>query len=194
MRPLSGAHEPDHSELLFLHALQALPSSDVSIVEGLLATCDSCRQEMETLRPLADAVMSAYTDLMRPSPSVWERLAARIAAEAPGDNGVLRPPPQWTEPDWKEVSPGISCKVLATDAEHDRVCMLVRLAPCTDYPPHRHAGVEELHMLRGELIVDGATFSPGQYRRKESGTVDRRVWTETGCTCILMTSRRDAIL
>ena len=29
--------------------------------------------------------------------------------------------------------------------------MLVRLAPGTDYPPHRHAGVEELHLLDGEI-------------------------------------------
>ena len=29
--------------------------------------------------------------------------------------------------------------------------MLVRLAPGAAYPPHRHAGVEELHLLEGEL-------------------------------------------
>ena len=30
--------------------------------------------------------------------------------------------------------------------------MLVRLAPGVDYPPHRHAAVEELHLLYGELL------------------------------------------
>jgi anti-sigma factor ChrR (cupin superfamily) len=72
--------------------------------------------------------------------------------------------------------------------------MLVRLAPGTDYPPHRHDGIEELHMLDGELIVDDQTFRPGDYRRAEAGTVDRRVWSQTGCTCVLITSVRDAIL
>jgi hypothetical protein len=42
-----------------------------------------------------------------------------------------RPPPalQWSEPEWEQVAPGIECKLLATDAERDRVSMLVRLAP-----------------------------------------------------------------
>ena len=89
---------------------------------------------------------------------------------------------------------GIFCKVLATDTERDRVSMLVRLAPGTDYPPHRHDGIEELHMLDGVLIVDDTTYHPGDYRRAEPGTVDHRVWSETGCTCVLVTSFRDAIL
>jgi anti-sigma factor ChrR (cupin superfamily) len=85
-------------------------------------------------------------------------------------------------------------KLLATDRVQHRVSMLVRLSPGTDYPPHRHEGVEELYMLDGELIVDDQRFYPGDYRRAELGSVDRRVWSETGCTCFLVTSFRDAIL
>ena len=72
--------------------------------------------------------------------------------------------------------------------------MLVRLAPGTDYPPHRHAGIEELHLLHGELLIDDKKFYPGDYIRAEPGTVDHRVWSETGCTCVLLTSTQDAIL
>jgi anti-sigma factor ChrR (cupin superfamily) len=96
--------------------------------------------------------------------------------------------------DWKDVAPGIACKLLATDTQKSRVSMLVRLAPGTDYPPHRHAGVEELYMLHGELIVDHEKFYPGDYRRTEAGVVDHRVWSETGCTCLLVISIHDVIL
>jgi putative transcriptional regulator len=72
--------------------------------------------------------------------------------------------------------------------------MLVRLAPGIDYPPHRHAGIEELHLLHGELIVDDRKLHAGDYLRAEAGTVDHRVWSETGCTCVLITSFRDALL
>jgi anti-sigma factor ChrR (cupin superfamily) len=92
------------------------------------------------------------------------------------------------------VAPGVSCKLLETDPERGRVSMLVRLAPGTGYPPHRHAAVEELYLLYGELIVDDKTYHPGDYRRAEAGTVDHRVSSETGCTCLLMTSLHDAIL
>ncbi len=71
--------------------------------------------------------------------------------------------------------------------------MLVRLAQGTDYPPHRHAGVEELHLLHGELMVDDKKLYPGDYIRSEADSVDHLVWSETGCTCVLITSTKDAL-
>src|SRR6185503_12786239 len=125
--------------------------------------------------------------------SLWGRLAERIGAETVGEP---RPPSSrgWAEPEWKEVAPGISCKLLATDREHDRVSLLVRLAPRTDYPPHRHAGTEELHLLQGELMIGDRKLYPGDYNHAEAGSVDYRVWSETGCTCVLITSIHDALL
>jgi anti-sigma factor ChrR (cupin superfamily) len=73
------------------------------------------------------------------------------------------------------------------------VSMLVRLAPGTDYPPHTHAGVEELHLLQGELLIDTRKLLPGDYNRAEPGSSDKRVWSETGCMCVLMTSTKDAL-
>jgi len=61
---------------------------------------------------------------------------------------------------------------LAT-AEEDRVSMLVRLAPGAAYPPHRHAGIEELYLLDGELMIDDKTLHPGDYNRALPGTGDR---------------------
>jgi len=193
MSSASGKHRQDDSALLILYALQVLPASEVPVVEAHISACADCRQEMETLRPIIDSFVSWPTDVLRPSTSLWERLAQRIAAET-GGPPVLPAPVRWVEPEWKEVAPGIACKLLATDTARNRVSMLVRLAPGTHYPPHCHDGVEELHMLHGELIVDDKTFFPGDYRRAEAGSVDHRVWSETGCTCVLVTSFRDAIL
>ena len=68
-------------------------------------------------------------DVLRPSPSLWERLAVRIASEK-GEEPLLSSPPQgWAEPEWTEAAPGISVKLLATDTHENRVSMLVRLAP-----------------------------------------------------------------
>jgi hypothetical protein len=193
MSSASDRHGEGHSDLVLQHALRALPSSDVPLVEAQLAACADCRQEMEMLRPVLDSFVSWPTDVLRPSTSLWERLAERIATETGGEP-VAPAPTRWPEPEWKAVASGISCKLLATDTEKNRVSMLVRLAPGTDYPPHRHAGVEELHMLEGELIVDDERFYPGDYRRAEAGKVDRRVWSETGCTCVLITSLHDVLL
>jgi anti-sigma factor ChrR (cupin superfamily) len=101
--------------------------------------------------------------------------------------------PRWCEPEWEEVAPGISCKLLANNPRGDRVSMLVRLAPGVEYPPHTHSGTEELHLMQGELWVDERKLYPGDYNRAERGTSDRRVWSETGCTCLLITSPSDVL-
>ena len=129
---------------------------------------------------------------MRAHDVLWDRLAQHIAAEQSQKSlaSALRRPP---ESEWEEVASGISCKLLATDAEKDRVSMLVRLTPGTAYPPHRHAGVEELYLLDGDLMIDDKRLYPGDYNRAEPGTGDQHVWSETGCTGVLLTSTRDVL-
>ncbi len=184
--------EHDHVELTLLYALRALPAGEIGAVEDHLAACVECQQELAAVRPVIDALVSWPTDVLRPTGSLWDRLANRIAGET-GQAPVTPAPQRPAEPDWEEAAPGIFCKLLATDTQKERVSMLVRLAPGAAYPPHRHAGVEELHLLDGELIVDDKRFSPGDYYRAELGSADQLVWSETGCTCVLLTSTRDLL-
>ena len=192
MNSKSDQHDREHLDLVFLYALQSLPSSELPVVEAHISACAECRQEMETLRPIIGALVGWPTDVLRPSASLWDRLARRIAVET-GQEPVVPSPGRWAEPEWEEAAPGISCKLLATDTEKDRVSMLVRLAPGAAYPAHRHAGVEELHLLHGELMIDDKKLYPGDYIRAEADSVDHRVWSETGCTCVLLTSTRDVL-
>jgi len=188
----SGNHDQDHVERVSLYALQSLPAGEVPAVEAQIAACAECRQELDALRPVIGSFVSWPTDVLRPPTPLWNRLAQRIAADT-GQEPVAPAPRRPTEAEWEEVAPGISVKLLATDPENHRVSMLVRLAPGTDYPPHRHAGIEELHLLDGELMIDDRKLYPGDYSRAEAGSVDRRVWSETGCTCVLITSARDVL-
>jgi hypothetical protein len=120
------------------------------------------------------------------------RLSLRIAVESDGEP-VMPPAKTWREPQWDAVAPGIDCKLLAADADQHRVSMLVRLAPGASYPPHTHAGAEELHLLDGELWIDERKLCPGDYNFGQEGAGDDRVWSETGCTCVLITSTRDVL-
>jgi quercetin dioxygenase-like cupin family protein len=194
MSHAAARHDDQHLESVFMHALQALPATESRQVEAQIAECAECGREMQALRPIVSAFVSWPIDVLRPSRSLWDRLAQRIADETGSAPMSPAPAPRPTQPEWFDAAPGISCRVLATDTEKNRVSMLVRLAPGTDYPPHRHADVEELHLLHGVLIVDEKTLYPGDYLRSEPGTVDHRVWSETGCTCVLLTSIDDIIL
>jgi anti-sigma factor ChrR (cupin superfamily) len=137
-------------------------------------------------------VKSRDDSVLMPPAVLRDRLTRRIAAESGG-----QPPPAtlpWSEPPWYDVANGISVQMLAVDEAAGLVSMLVRLSPGGEYPPHTHAGVEELHLLDGELWIDDRKLLPGDYNRAEPGSGDKRVWSETGCTCVLITSTRDALL
>jgi hypothetical protein len=192
MNSNSGTHTQEHLDLVFLLALQALPPGEIASVEAQISSCADCRQEVETLRPIVHSFVGWSTDVLRPAESLWGRLAKRIASETATEPFV--PPLEAAlKPEWEEAAPGIHVKILARNAENDSVSMLVRLDPGTDYPGHTHAGIEQLHLLHGILKVDDRTLSPGDFLHSEPGSVDQRVWSETGCTCFLITSTKDAL-
>ena len=191
-----SGQDRDYLEMVFLHALGALAPNEIPLLQGHLSACATCREEMESLRPIVGAFVSWPTDVLRPPASLWDRLAQRIGAETgqePVRPMTTRPAKSKAESEWVEVAPGLSYRMLSADAEQDRVSLLVRLAPGTSYPAHTHAGVEELYLLAGELWIDDKKLLPGDYNRGEVGAADQRVWSETGCTCVLLTSTRDTL-
>ncbi len=188
----SRSHDERHVERVALYALRALPADEIVAVEAGIAACAGCRRELESLGPVVGSLVLWPTDVLRPPTPLWDRLADRIAAET-GQTPVPAPPRPPAEAEWREVAPGISVKLLTTDDDDHRVTLLVRLAPGTDYPPHRHAGSEELYLLDGELMINDRTLHPGDFSRAERGSVDRRIRSETGCTCVLITSADDVL-
>jgi putative transcriptional regulator len=180
------------TQLISAYALRSLPVDQAPALDAHLAACSECRSWLDALRPVVDSFAFWPTaDLFHPRDTLRLRLAERIAADT-GKEPVLSQT-GWTEPAWEQAAPGITVKLLATDAKHDRVSMLVRLAPGVEYPPHTHAGREELHLLDGELWIDERKLCPGDYNRAEKGTADKRVWSETGCMCLLITSTQDKL-
>ena len=182
----------ERSEVTCAYALQALPSGEIAAAEAHIASCPDCQRELESLRPVTDSFVAWPSDVLRPTTSLQARLARRIAEET-GGQPLPPPAPCWSEPEWEQVAPGIECKLLAADTERHRVSMLVRLAPGANYPAHTHADVEELHLLDGELWIDGRKLFPGDYNHGAPGASDQRVWSETGCTCLLVTSTDDIV-
>ena len=192
-QPRPSPNRCEQSGATCAYAAQALAPSESAAAEAHIAACPDCQRELASLRTVVDRFVTWPTDVLRPTAPLQARLALRIAEET-GKEPVLPPPaPRWAEPEWEEVAPGIECKLLAADTERDRVSMLVRLAPGASYPAHTHADVEELHLLDGELWIDERRLFPGHYNYGAPGAGDERVWSETGCTCLLVTSTNDIL-
>ena len=47
--------------------------------------------------------------------------------------------------------------------------------------------------LDGELWIDECKLLPGDYNYGAPGASDERIWSETGCTCVLVTSTNDLL-
>jgi quercetin dioxygenase-like cupin family protein len=193
MSSKTSTHSQEHLDLVYLFALRSLSPRERASVEAQILSCEDCQQEIETLWPIVSSFVGWSTDVLRPAESLWGRLATRIATESATQPYVPPPLEAPAKPEWEEAAPGIHVKILARNTEIDSVSMLVRLDPGIDYPAHRHAGTEELHLLHGILKVDERTLYPGDFIHNEAGSIDHRVWSETGCTCFLMTSTEDAL-
>ena len=182
----------EQAELTCAYAVQALAPADRAMAEAHISSCPHCQRELASLAPVADLLAVWPTDVLRPAADLRTRLAQRIGRTT----GTAPMPPVesgWAEPAWEAVAPGIECKLLASDDERQRISMLVRLAPGANYPAHTHAGVEELHLLDGELWIDSRKLLPGDYNYGAPGAADEIVRSDTGCTCVLITSVQDAL-
>src|SRR5262245_46229752 len=122
-RPHDIRHGAEHSERLFMYVLRVLPPSEERSLGAHISSCAECRVGMETLLLCAGSLVAWPTHVLKPSESLWPRLMERIGEEDEVPSGET----VWTEPPWETVAPGISCKILSTDLEHDRVSMLVSL-------------------------------------------------------------------
>jgi anti-sigma factor ChrR (cupin superfamily) len=182
-----------HSATTFAYAAQALAPHEAAAARTHLAACPDCQRELERLREVVQWLAAWPTDIVRPPASLQERLARRIAEDRASEPMAV-PAGRQSGQEWRQVALGIHCKLLANDSQRRRVSMLVRLAPGASYPPHTHAGVEELHLLDGELRIDERRLLPGDYHCAPAGSSDRRVFSGAGCTCLLVTSTQDILL
>ena len=187
-----------------LHALDALEPEEAAIFERHLAVCPLCRAETESLRRTADALLSQVP--ARPVPAgLRERLLSRVAA---GEVPATQPWKSWRAPAaaggvhllrsgdgaWEPTAvDGVEVRRLFVDPAADRVTMLVRMAPGTSYPPHRHGGAEECYVLEGDLNVGDTTMRVGDYQRADGGSRHGVQSTTGGCLLFIVSSLHDEL-
>jgi CheY-like chemotaxis protein len=81
-----------------------------------------------------------------------------------------------------------TARLLPVDDERDNLKVLTAILSERYRVLSYGCGAESLTAL------EAAKFYPGDYRRVEVGSLDHRVWSETGCTWVLVTSFHDVFL
>jgi anti-sigma factor ChrR (cupin superfamily) len=174
-------------QLAPLFALGALETDEARAFERhLTGGCSACSAELADLAPVVADLAHAAAP-RPPAPALRERVLGRIAALAAAGPEVaieiqgvhfLRTDGIVWEPG---SAAGVERKRLFTDAARNRTTTLIRVAPGASYPSHRHADIEEVYLLEGDLLVGGVLMRAGDYCRAEPDSVHEGVWSPSGC-------------
>jgi quercetin dioxygenase-like cupin family protein len=88
---------------------------------------------------------------------------------------------------------GVQIASLYIDRDRREAASMVKAEPGVLYPRHRHAGIEEIYMLEGELIIGTEVYGVGDYIRSHPGSIHAPI-TTTGCMFFIKSSLDDEYL
>jgi quercetin dioxygenase-like cupin family protein len=84
---------------------------------------------------------------------------------------------------WSSLEfPGVSLRVLYTDADTGAMTVLTRMAPGAVIPAHQHTNADEtVYVLEGDFVEDGQNHGPGSFFAGKAGTPHGPHRTAGGC-------------
>ena len=188
-----------------LYALGALEGNEKKAFEKLVAEgCATCKA-VKDFQNVAGQLGTSVKPIPPPSSlrgKLMERIAAESGANQPGAGSESEEPYgdqgltfiRSTDDLWKEIMPGIFLKPLSFDKTQGRMTALARMAPQTNYAPHKHTAPEEFFVLEGTCFCGGQLLHPGDYHRAEIGTVHHETSSEDGCVMLVIFSPNNEML
>lgn len=189
-------------ELAPLYALEVLAEPERRWLEEQVAASPDLAGELADYQTVV-AALAYGTPEISPASDLKDRLFQRLGCSPPHPTAVsptsassrlveqvLRSQDQvWQA----HPVPGITIAILYLNQARREVTALLRAAAGVRYPLHRHAGVEEIYMLEGDLVVGDESYGPGDYLRSLPNSVHAPE-TRGGCMFLVKTSLDDEIL
>lgn len=187
-------------ELAALHALGALDGDDLVAWQNALAgEVPEALAAQARQRDIAALLAAAARPPAAPPPALREKVLACVRrtpqAPAPRAIGAARKAeggfrfiPK-DEGEWQPMAgiPGARCKRLAVNPASNYVVLLMQLDPGTRFPEHPHHGHEEIYLVSGDAQTEGRRLGPGDFFHADPGTLHGSLYSEHGCTALLVT-------
>ncbi len=215
--PMETTPSPDSpcewSDMAWSHVLSCNAGDRESLFrDHLLSGCGVCGLAVAQARAIvADIDLGLALETLRggqsarPNPALKQRLLAQVKgrtlfARVIDDLAQTHAPTSFEgvslraarEDGWQRTTAeGVLFQVLSSDEKERRATALVRMAPGTSYPSHRHAEREECYVLTGDLSFGDCHMKAGDYQVAERGSVHPVQSTENGCTLLIISSLDD---
>jgi len=169
-------------ELAADYALGVLDEAEAFTFEQhLLEGCEECSRDLEMYKRVAEELGFA-AQTAEPSRRIRDELDQALnKAIIPAYRSIRS-----NEGSWVVLSPGIEVKRLHVDFATGNTTSLVRMAPGTSLPRHKHGGAEQFLVLEGDCNVNDERLGPGDFHCAEAGSVHETTYTESGTTFLLI--------
>lgn len=185
-------------DLALRHALGTLSDEERAAFEK----CEGCvnRQAVALAGEHCDVVARvtwAMLPAALPSPQVKERVFEAIQSRQSQEPAQPLPPHAaamikaandlpWMSTPYR----GVRIRELSTSSPDYSILML-SCDPGTSFPPHDHAGSEDVYILSGDACIDGRVLKAGDYMHADAGTHHHDMLSPSGCQALLITSRKN---
>ena len=191
-----GTEQDCFCELAPLYALDQLDAVERDWVEQQIAECPDLVEELATYESAIAAL--PYTAPALPvAPDLKQRLFERLHLDPPPASPLPDCPPapyraiRAADLNWQpHATPGVMIAIVHQDEITRELVGFVRAAAGVQYPVHRHAAIEEIFMLEGDLVIGDEIFAAGDYIRSQPGS-SHAPYTVGGCRFFFHTSMDD---
>jgi anti-sigma factor ChrR (cupin superfamily) len=109
------------------------------------------------------------------------RMLARLRELAPSGTRTVRA----GDGEWRAFAPGVSIKLLRSDAVADNVTAVIRMMPGATLAAHVHHQAEECLLLDGEIFIGTHRLSVGDMHVAATGTVHAAITSPRGALMLV---------
>jgi quercetin dioxygenase-like cupin family protein len=181
------------------YALGRLTPEEERAFAAQLGSSPELQAELTEIMDSLSQIAEAYTQTMpTPRRSLKDRVMHYALSEESDTEGSTAEAEKvivrstYNDSGWAESGlPGITIKPLYSNPALGTQTALVRLAPGTHYPKHRHVGTEECLVMEGVLRMDDITLNAGDFIVNKDGEIHHDTWTDEGCLLLLSGSLND---
>ena len=133
--------------------------AEATLMMGALQLLPLAAEQVEVPSELRDRIKRRIADSKRPATFVE---AGSYFARS-------------SEIGWLPYAEGVEVKPLYNDPASKAQTVMVRMAPNRPFPPHDHAGDEDLYLIEGDAFVGDVPMRAGDYCRAIEGSAHNDV-------------------
>jgi len=170
--------EDSYRPLAEAFALGALDDAERASFAAHVSGCGECGSQVRAHAAALDVLARGIAPLP-PDPHVREQLLDLADAPAlPIDISAIP---------WEELAPGVRYHVRREDPSRGVRGCLILAEPGSRHPRHRHAGAENILVLKGALRDERGAYGPGEICRSAAGSVhSEEVVSGEDCLCYVV--------